>query len=101
MTAITHGSVAESIFHLLPSPLAQQFRKLYSETIHDHHGRSEIEILNSFWREQLGQLPINTIAERECLCHTTALSVWLNRFETQVLPVIVEYRLPTGEPNVW
>jgi len=101
MTAITPGSGAEAVFNLLPSPLAQRFRQLYSQTIHDNHNRSEIEILNSFWREQLGQLPINTIAQRECLCQSTALNVWLQRFETMVLPVIVEYRLPTGEPNVW
>lgn len=101
MTAITPGSTADAVLNLLPSPLAQRFRQLYSQTVHDNHGRTEIEILNSFWREQIGQLPINTIMQRECLCQSTATDVWLQRFETTVLPIIVEYRLPTGDPNVW
>lgn len=55
---------------------------------------NQLAAVNSFWRIQLGQLRINTIPQRECLQDDIAIDVWLNNFETYVIPVIVKYKLP-------
>ncbi len=93
-------TLADAVYRLIhnraPSQ-ATRFKRRFSQTVHSGHGRSELEVLNSYWREQLSQLPVNTIHQRECLCQSDAYDVWLKRFEDVVLPMIVEYRLPKGE----
>lgn len=97
MSAISPGSASEAVFNMLmrnsPS-LAEEFRRQYSHNPFDGAGRSEIDALNSFWREQLCQLPAETINERSCLCASDDNQAWVQNFELMVLPTVIRNKLP-------
>ena len=62
-------------------------------TIPDNQ-HDELVALNRYLRGQLGQLPVNTISERECLIDLIEPGDWVHHFKQQVLPTILRFNLP-------
>ena len=97
MPAIIDGSKAELLYRLLAQHdywCAERFRTLFTTASIRLVNRSDIEVLNVFWREQLMALGGNTITERECLCQSHDFNAWLDNFRTYVLPTVLLNHLP-------
>lgn len=54
----------------------------------------EVVYVNNYLRHQLGQLPVDTIEERECLVDNITERDWLRHFERSVAMTIVVHGLP-------
>lgn len=89
--------VEEQMFDLLTRhsiECGEDFRLLYMRSpFRGRHDR-ELDDLNSFWRDQLSALDVDTINERECLCYSEKFSSWLANFERYVMPTVLRHRLP-------
>ncbi len=54
----------------------------------------QMRALSYFWNLQIGILPMDTTGIREYLMNDVDVDVWLERFKTHIVPVIVKYQLP-------
>lgn len=83
-------SVVSSLNKLSPDA-ATKFAQHYNPAM---LVQEQIPHLNRYLRIQLGLLPVNTIAERECLMDDVSQKEWLRLFNKHVAPTIVAYGLP-------
>jgi len=81
-----------NLLHEENPTLADRFDRQFRAASNDP--LDEIIDLNSFWRDQLSFLSVNTISERECLIDAIQPNDWLRHFRQQVLPTIVRFELP-------
>jgi hypothetical protein len=56
-----------------------------------HTPTDPIERLNAFWRYKLATVPVDTIAQRECLCTSPDQSAWVRNFRRMILPTVMLY----------
>lgn len=97
MPVIVETLLEEEMFNLLnrfSNECAVDFHTLYTKSPFRGRHASELDDLNSFWRDQLSALDVDTINERECLCYSEKFSSWLVNFERYVLPTVLRHRLP-------
>lgn len=73
---------------------AERFRRLFKNFSGRYPAPRIVSQLNSFWRIQLGLLPVMTISERSWLVEDTDDVTWVDYFEKNVLPAIVNNNLP-------
>lgn len=55
----------------------------------------QLHEVNTFWRIQLGRLPIDTVPQRHCLSDDSVFEDWIRNFEVHVVPVIIANNLPS------
>lgn len=51
-------------------------------------------LINVYWREQIGTLPIDTMNVRYCLVDDGSVAEWLGLFQSSVVKCIVANNLP-------
>lgn len=85
-----YDSVVNVLYKRDPS-VSQKFQSSYNP---QGEQRDSISNLNRYLRTQLGQLPVSTIAERECLMDNVSEKEWLRLFTKHVAPTVVAYGLP-------
>lgn len=60
----------------------------------------ELNDVNSFWRIQLSQLPVDTLKARSALCSDVSVEQWLVLFINDVLPCVIEHWYPAIDEGV-
>lgn len=88
------AGLLEALLSLHSSEAAERFRRLFKRFSGTHTGDSEIDLLNQFWRTQLGVLNRDTISEREWLVNDVDEYTWVKFFERNVLQTVLQENLP-------
>lgn len=74
---------------------AWRFVKLYEQSEpRSSDMRDHLHAMNQFWRDQLCDVPVDTIRVRSNLIDQIDLEDWLRLFAQEVAPVIVAFDLP-------
>jgi len=97
MPSFFGNRLAEILFRELcriDTEMAGRFERLYTDSRYATRPASDLDNLNSFWREQLESLERATIAERDYLCYSESFDVWLDHFRHYVLPTVIDNHLP-------
>jgi len=85
--------IAEMIARSDPA-LSNKFLSVYPEATCHRTMNDELNWMQMFWRIQIGKLLGDTVAIREYLETDVSVDVWLTRFQTHVLPCILQNKLP-------
>lgn len=76
---------------------AERFELMFVAKYPDQPNKTieqQLNEVNTFWRIQLGKLPIDTKKERECLINQIQINDWLRNFDDCVADTIVNNNLP-------
>ncbi|MBN22744.1 MAG: hypothetical protein CL678_15775 [Bdellovibrionaceae bacterium] len=72
----------------------QRWLALFPEPIDHLPVKQQMEVVNGFWRVQLGLLNEPTYRVRENLAIDINSQQWMQRFEQDIVPFIVRHNLP-------
>lgn len=85
----------ERIAHVLDkySPTLRHHWVVASPILNTEGTGRDIAKVNRLLRVVLGELPINTTDQRECLYETHDAEAWLDDFEQFVVPLLAKYNV--------
>lgn len=73
---------------------ASRFIEIFGESFLPRSMEEQLQVMNDFWRDQLGAIGPSTIAVRSHLVSNCSAVDWARHFEKYIVPEIVKLSLP-------